>query len=353
MNKEEGNYYMVSDGYVSTKIKPLEIESSSSYFYLIGSSIKENSAIHVVEVTTPENVSNSIVTLMFDFVLVDAIIFKFRGAYVLFGIGYEEELKLGRESLYFCQEIDIGPARRGEFRPKVSLKSRKANFNSLEVLGDNVYVTSDHEVYKYNLVDLRFEVFYELYKKKSSSRFLSIKADPKAKAIYVSQKNKILVLDENLKNNITIEGAHDNIVNHIDINVNKQHQILSTANENFLKFWDIRNPLAPNLVVHDYHSLINSASFNPFYDQLVIYSMTNGSLVLYGANSISSSVLLKLKEEETAPESRRLKLYEAALDDYVSSICWSGQEAWNFGASSKNKCYFDLIPQKIKFETMF
>jgi hypothetical protein len=353
MNKEEGNYYMINDEYSTTKIKSLEMDSASSYFYLIASSLKEDSAIHIIEVTSSDNMSNNVLTLLFDIILVDAVIFRHKGAFMLFGIGYEESLKLGKESVYFCQEIDIGPAKRGEFRPKLSLKSKKANFVGLEVMGDSVYVAACHEIYKYNLVDYRFEVFYELYKKKSSSEFLAIKADPKSKLFYVSQKNKILVLDDQLKNNITIEGAHDNHVNHIDVNINKHHQILSTANESFLKFWDIRNYSTPNLIVHDHHSLINGASFNPFYDQLVVYSMTNGSLVLYGANTISSSVLLKLKEDEPVPDNKRLKLYEAALDDYVSSICWSGQEAWNFGASSKNKCYFDLIPQKIKFETMF
>ena len=353
MNKEEGNYYMISDEFASTKIKSLEMESSNSYFYLIASSLRGDSAIHIVEVSSPDNISSGLLTLLFDLILVDAVIFKHKGAFVLFGIGYEEPLKLGRESVYFCQEVDIGPARRGAFRPKLSLKSRKANFTALEVLGDSVFIAADHEIYRYGLADYRLEVFYELYKKQGSSRLLALRGDAKSRLLYVAQKNKILVLDEQLKGNTTIEGAHDNSVTHIDANANKQHQILSTANEGFLKFWDLRNYSSPNLVVHDCHSLINGASFNPFYDQLVVYSTTNGSLVLHGANSVSSSVLLKLKDEEPVPENRRLRLYEAALDDYASSVCWSGQDAWSFSASSRNKCYFDLVPQKIKFETMF
>lgn len=69
--------------------------------------------------------------------------------------------------------------------------------------------------------------------------------------------------------------------------------------------------------------MITSASFNHFYDQLVLYSVENGSLFLTGANSISSSIMLKLNENENIPENKLLKFYESALDDHINNISWN------------------------------
>ena len=69
--------------------------------------------------------------------------------------------------------------------------------------------------------------------------------------------------------------------------------------------------------------MITSASFNHFYDQLVLYSVENGSLNLTSANTISSSIVLKLEDNQKIPENKLLKTYECALDDYVNNVCWN------------------------------
>lgn len=74
----------------------------------------------------------------------------------------------------------------------------------------------------------------------------------------------------------------------------------------------------PNLVISEPSSFITSASFNHFYDQLVLYAVENGSIFLHGAYSISSSIRLKLNDNEIVPENGRLKIYEGALDDFVN-----------------------------------
>lgn len=79
----------------------------------------------------------------------------------------------------------------------------------------------------------------------------------------------------------------------------------------------------PNMIIQENSSFITSASFNHFYDQLILYSVENGSLFLHGANSISSSIVLKLNENENVPENGTLKIYEGALDDCVNNVCWN------------------------------
>lgn len=81
--------------------------------------------------------------------------------------------------------------------------------------------------------------------------------------------------------------------------------------------------------------------------------MENGSLFLTGANSISSSIILKLNENEKIPENKLLKCYESALDNHINNISWNFQDAWIFGAVSDNKVYFDSVSQKTRFDVMF
>ena len=77
------------------------------------------------------------------------------------------------------------------------------------------------------------------------------------------------------------------------------------------------------MIVSEKSTLITGGSFNYFYDQLVLYSGENGSIFLQGANSISSSVALKLGEGEQTGENIKLKVYEGALGDSVGRVCWS------------------------------
>ncbi len=200
---------------------------------------------------------------------------------------------------------------------------------------------------------MKLELFYELYEKQPQKTFNFFTPDSKNSRLYFGLGDNILILEEDLTNNFSIEDAHDLHINYLDVNSNKNHQILSTANECFLKFWDIRYSAMPNLILNEKSSLITSASFNHFYDQLVLYSTENGSLFLHSANSISSSIVLKLNEDEQIPENKGLKVYESALDDYVSNVSWNYQDAWVFGALSNSKVYFDSIQQNIRFEVMF
>lgn len=133
-------------------------------------------------------------------------------------------------------------------------------------MGNNVYLLSDYSLYKFSFTELRIELFYELYEKNNLKTFHCISSDPKNKRLYLGIGNSILILEEDLSNNFSIEKVHDLNVNHLDVNSNKNHQLLSTANENFMKFWDIRQTHQPNLIVTEKSTLITGGSFNYFYD---------------------------------------------------------------------------------------
>lgn len=353
MNKEGGIYYNLAGNFIKTILIPVDVEQDQPMYILAAVSLKEENEIHLLEMSDSDNAYNCLINIKVDAVLSDCKMINVAGKLFLFGIGTPFNAGLNDESVFFCTEMNIQRIKQGTFSPKISLKSKNVAMNTLDYIESNVYILSDYSIYRYNLNDMKFELFYDNYKKSDTGVFTSIKADRKNRKLYIGQKNNILIMDQNLQDIKTLEKAHDLSINCIDINVNKNYQILTTANENFLKFWDIRKTDQPNLVMCDTQSFITSASFNSFYDQLVLYSLDNGTINLVSANSISSSVILKLNDNEKIPENKRLKSMEASLDDYVDGVSWNNQDAWIFGASSKNKAYFDVIQQNIRFEVMF
>lgn len=89
--------------------------------------------------------------------------------------------------------------------------------------------------------------------------------------------------------------------------------------------------------------------FNRFYDQLVLYSTSDGFLGLYEAISVSSAPVLDLDGEDNSNKDGFIKGYEGCLDDSIYSICWSAGDPWVFaGVNYKADIYFDLVPEAHK-----
>jgi len=86
-----------------------------------------------------------------------------------------------------------------------------------------VYLISEFSIYRFNFAELRLELFYELYEKNHSNTFKCIKTDKKNQRLYLGIKNSVLVLEEDLSNNFSVEKIHDLDVNSIDVNTNKNH----------------------------------------------------------------------------------------------------------------------------------
>lgn len=353
MNKEEGNFYTFGESVLKTRIRPLPSDESASLFYIVATSRTGKSEVAVVELSETDFNPTCLVSLRFDLIMTDALILKTKGAYLIFGIGHETEEKIGKESVYFTQEISVVSGQKSEANLRPVLKSKKINFCGVAAAGDAVFVWSAFEVYRYSLADMKMDPCFDAPKKKWNAPISAVRCDPKNKRVLVGQKSTLMVFDESFQLTGSIDKAHDNVVSCIDVNVNRAGQLLSCANEPFLKFWDLRNTSRPNLILEDSNTLVCQAAFNTFYDQLVLSATFNGSVAVHSANSVSSSVLLRGPDDKAVPENRRLKTFESALDDHVNSVAWSAHDAWIFAAGSANKCYFDLLPQKIKFETMF
>lgn len=349
MSKEEGHYVTLPEQQVETRIYNFEIPFDSTLFLLTSSALKGESELAVVEVAKGQK-SPKVYSCATDVVLVNCKVFPIFGKLFLCGVGFDAADRVGRESVYFCQELDL--AARHEFRVKVAGKPRKGTLVDLDFLDDAVFFAGEFEVCRYSLAEMRLDVVFEQSDRKPTGRFRRIQTDRKSRRIYVARKNQVLVFDDAWKLVSTVDQAHELPVRALDLNPNKQHQILSAAGEPFLKFWDLRNLAQPNLVFSDATALVTSAAFNKTYDQLVLYGTDNGSLGLYCANSVSSAVVLRAADEPL-PRDLVVHAYRSALDDCVDALSWSYQDPWVFGAFARNKGYFDFPPQHKRLDVMY
>lgn len=233
-----------------TKIQNVDLEQNNSHFCVTASSLKEEiSEIHIIAVSGEDQSLEVKVIYKIEGILTDVKIFKLNNKFYLFGVGYSSQNKIGQESIYFFNQLKPESFLGETLSLELAHKIKKVNFIGLDVMEENVYLVSDFSIYRYNMNDLRLELFYELYDKSTQNSFSFIKCDLKTKKIYLGQSSNVLVLDEDLSNNTTIERVHDMSVSQIDVNPNKTHQILTVADDNFLKFWDVRNPKMPNYFI--------------------------------------------------------------------------------------------------------
>lgn len=349
MSKEEGHYVTLPEQQLETKLYNFEITFDSTLFLLTSSSLKGDNELAVVEILKGQK-TPKVYSCTTDVILANCKVFPIFGKLFLCGFGYESASKIGKESIYFCQEFDINT--RHEFKVKINGKPWKENIVDLDFIDDSVFFACEYQLCKYSLGEMKMEMIFEQSEKKPSGKFRKIQTDRKNRRIYVTRKNQIQVFDDTWKVVSTIDQAHELPIRSIDLNPNKQHQILSAAGEPFLKFWDLRNASQPNLVFNDPSGLVTSASFNKTYDQLVLYGTDNGSLGLYCANNVSSAVVLR-PPDEPLPDNVIVHTYRSALDDCVDSLSWSYQDPWIFGAFARNKGYFDFPPQHKRLDVMY
>ena len=65
-----------------------------------------------------------------------------------------------------------------------------------------------------------------------------------------------------------------------------------------------------------------------------------------------SSQNSQTNEKGEDKQDRLLKNFNNALDDVVTSTCWNSSNNWLFGGASKNKFYFNMVPQAVKYDVM-
>ena len=212
-----------------------------------------------------------------------------------------------------------------------------------------------------NLIDLEAQkVCRKLFKdedlKKLSSKLNLTKAaaDPFDSRYCLSSGKNLILKDLRSNENCTsIENCHTMDISSVDMNPNRSNRLLTSSQDFFIKIWDQRKPDFSILTYEEKTNGIDDARFNNFYDQLQLYSTSDGFLGLYEALTVSSAPVLDLdmenEGESNVNKDNFVKGYEGCQDDSIYSICWSKGDPWVFaGMSYKADVYFDLVPESHK-----
>lgn len=148
----------------------------------------------------------------------------------------------------------------------------------------------------------------------------------------------------------------------VDANPNRPHFFLTSGEDQIIKFWDARKASEPVQILRDGHQhWVTRARFNPFHDQLVVSSSTDGSVCLWRATSVSSAPLLDLEsdeEDDAKLENRKqhqdglVKIYDENMDS-VYGLAWSAVNAWIFASLSYDgKLAIHGVPSGEKYKIL-
>jgi len=150
----------------------------------------------------------------------------------------------------------------------------------------------------------------------------------------------------------------------VDANPNRPHFFLTGGEDGIVKFWDSRKADEPVQQLREGHQhWVTKARYNPFHDQLVISSSTDGTVCLWRAASVSSAPLLDMEsddEDQAAqhPETRKqqqdalVKSFDDNLDS-VYGIAWSAVNAWVYASLSYDgKAVIHTVPAGEKYKIL-
>ena len=172
----------------------------------------------------------------------------------------------------------------------------------------------------------------------------------------------------------------------LDVNPNRLHFLLTAGDEGALRFWDSRKTTEPvqTLSRGGHSHWITKARFNPFHDQLVLTSSTDGLVCLWRATSVSSAPLsadadlalgldddpLGQRDDEDAQRAHNLarlraaslhrseqdglvKAYDEHRSESVFAVAWSAVDAWAFASISYDgKFFVRNVPSAEKYKIL-
>lgn len=212
-----------------------------------------------------------------------------------------------------------------------------------------------------NIIDLEAQkvarkLFNDADLKKLNARLNLTKAaaDPFDSRYAQSSGKNLILKDLRSNENCTcIDNCHTMDISSVDMNPNRSNRLLTSSQDFFIKIWDLRKPDFSILTFEEKTNGIDDARFNNFYDQLQLYSTSDGFQGLYEALTVSSAPVLDLDMDNEGESSMNkdnfVKGYEGCLDDSIYSITWSKGDPWVFaGMSYKADVYFDLVPESHK-----
>ena len=192
LNSEAGGYYSMREDINWSCIRNFSHLPQKSTFLLPGRGSFSESQVDLIE-TSPEGAPKLKHSYQIPFLLCDSKLIRVGQKTFLFALGHETAEKVGRESVFFFSEVDLETP-----KPKLksNLKYKKVNLFAIANLDEKVYLLADHAIYRYSLASFEFQVFYEMYEKKSDYRFRTIRTDASNKKIYVTAENDLFIFDQ-------------------------------------------------------------------------------------------------------------------------------------------------------------
>eukprot|EP00474_Spongospora_subterranea_P001717 CRZ02175.1 hypothetical protein [Spongospora subterranea] len=130
---------------------------------------------------------------------------------------------------------------------------------------------------------------------------------------------------------LQISSAHPAPIQDLDINPNKPHHLVTAGSDGSIRFWDLRRPDAPILMLLGHTHWVESVAYNHHHDQLVLSGSSDCTVRLWSAQSVSSAPSIGL---DTSESPNRVIEIIKDHEDSVYQACWSASDAWVFASLS-------------------
>lgn len=347
----EARYYNLGEGFHNTKISSFKINDETSNYLLSGISNTNPNTFHFLNLNQNNELTcNKIIKT--NNKIIDSKILKSDNIINLVSI-----LESEKKQIICCEKINYDKFyeenKTEEYLREHNIRTINHTYFKFDIDDNKLLLTGNNKI---NIYDLENKIESELYK--TDKRITSL-CNIKENNLYgISENNNIIILDPNSKNNkiIEIKNCHLNDIKGFTYNVNRPDILLTWSFEFGIKLWDIRKPNGFIKMIENEKNIINSACFNNYYDQLILYSTIEGGLTLYNLYSESSTKFLNIDDEEfnsNAKEDKELFHEECLMDDLISDITFSNSHGWDYGASCYNgKAVFETIPSKLKLDIL-
>ncbi|ANQ11193.1 Uncharacterized protein PCOAH_00054820 [Plasmodium coatneyi] len=154
-----------------------------------------------------------------------------------------------------------------------------------------------------------------------------------------------------VKNDVEIFSTfanHKADLSSVDFNPNIPNVIVTSSNDGYVKFWDLRFLSDAFLTVNIHSHWVTSIRFNNFHDELLLSTSSDNTVKLHRIDYPANNLNLKKKETNY----RLIKTYS----DHEESVYegrWSKTDAWVFASLSYDgKCVVNSVPTEEKYKIL-
>ncbi|KAF2353818.1 WD40 repeat [Trinorchestia longiramus] len=155
----------------------------------------------------------------------------------------------------------------------------------------------------------------------------------------------------------SIKNAHAHNCRDLDFNPNLQYNLATCGDDCTSKFWDIRKPNAPLLVLGHHTHWVWSVRYNASYDQLVLTCSSDQRVALANLPSVAAMPFGDMQSEEgnnSSPDSNIpegiIQTYEEH-EDSVYAVEWSAGDFWTFASLSYDgRLVINRVPRAVKYK---